>query len=450
MSLRSELKPMLRLAGPVVVAELGWMAMGLVDVLMVGPLGPAAIGAVGVGASLHMGFAIFGMGLLLGLDTMVSQAHGRGDAEACRHWLVQGTWLAIIVAVPLMLVCVGVLFVVPQMGFHPDVMPLARGYLSVVIWSTGPLLLYTAFRRYLQGMHVVTPLMFALVSANVLNVVGNWVFVYGRFGMPVLGVSGTALATVMSRTWMMLVLLVAIALHDRWRRGGLARLSWRPQVVRLRQLIGLGLPASLQVTLEVGVFATATVLAGRLDPISSASHQIALNIASTAFMIPLGLSSAGAVRVGSRLGEGRIDGARRAGWTALAVGLTVMAGTGLLFFLIPGALIGLFTHDPAVLALGGSLLFVAAVFQLFDGVQSVATGILRGLGETRAPMLTNLIGHWVIGLPLGYALCFAWGLGVIGLWWGLSAGLIVCGVVLVWVWRIQIGRRLHRPRATEV
>ncbi|MDP1570957.1 MAG: MATE family efflux transporter [Vicinamibacterales bacterium] len=425
---------MLRLAVPVVLAELGWMSMGIVDTLMVSPLGPAAIGATGIGTSLHMAFAVFGMGLLLGLDTFVSQAYGAGDVDECHRWLVQGIWLAVLVTVPLMLVCVVVLLAIPSLGFHPEVMPPLQGYFAVVLWSTLPLLLYAAFRRYLQGMHIVTPVMFALISANVVNIVSNWMFIYGHLGMPAMGVPGAAWATFVSRVYMLVVLFVAVLVYDRWRKSGLPAVIWRLDMVRLRRLVTLGFPAASQVTLEIGVFAAATALAGQIDPVSSASHQIALNIAAFAFMVPLGVASAGAVRVGNRIGAGDLEGARRAGWTAILLGVGFMAMTGVLFLVAPRFLIGLFSRDAAVLALGASLLFVAAVFQLFDGLQAVATGALRGLGDTRTPMVTNFAGHWLFGLPLGYWLCFPLGLGVIGLWWGLSGGLIVCGAVLLTVW----------------
>lgn len=434
----SELKPMLRLAGPVVVAELGWMTMGLVDIIMVGPLGPAAIGAVGVGTALHMGLAIFGMGLLLGLDTVVSQDYGRGCIDDCQRWLVQGTWLAALTTVPLMIACLTVLHFIPSMGFHPDVLGPLHGYVAVAIWGTLPLLFYASFRRYLQGMHVVKPLVVALVTANLMNLAGNWVLIYGHWGLPALGVAGAAWATLASRLFMMLVLLTAIVRHNRRAVGSLWRLSWRPDPLRLRRLFSLGLPAASQVTLEVGAFAAASVLAGRVDPVAAAAHQIAINIAAFAFMTPLGVAAAGAVRVGAYVGAGDSPGARLAGWTAVLLGVAMMIVTGLLFLLIPRGLIGLFTQDVDVLALGTSLLLVAAVFQLFDGLQAVATGVLRGLGETRAPMLTNLVGHWAIGLPFGYILCFVVGMGVVGLWWGLSVGLIVCGTVLLWVWHRRI------------
>jgi MATE family multidrug resistance protein len=201
----------------------------------------------------------------------------------------------------------------------------------------------------------------------------------------------------------------------------------------------LGLPAAMQITLEVGVFAAATALAGRLAPAALAAHQIALNVAAFSFMVPLGVSSAGAVRVGHAVGRLDRAAAARAGWTALLFGVGFMAIAALSFITIPRLLIGAFTKDAGVLAVGVSLLRVAAVFQLFDGLQAVATGVLRGLGDTRTAMLWNLAGHWFIGLPLGYTLCFGLGLGVVGLWWGLSTGLIICGVSLLYVWH----RRIH-------
>jgi MATE family multidrug resistance protein len=243
---------------------------------------------------------------------------------------------------------------------------------------------------------------------------------------------------------MLLVLGLAALYYARVRASGLAAVSRRLSPERLRRLWWLGLPAASQISIEVGVFALATALAGRLDPVSSASHQIAINVAATAFMVPLGVASAGAVRVGNRVGAGDPAGAARAGWTALGLGGAFMAATALLFVTAPRTLIGLFSPGPDVLALGASLLLIAAVFQLFDGLQAVATGVLRGLGDTRTAMMVNLVAHWLLGLPIGYVLCFTLGYGVSGLWVGLSTGLIVCGVILTWVW----SRRVAHYQAT--
>jgi multidrug resistance protein, MATE family len=354
--------------------------------------------------------------------------------DECHRWLVHGLVLATIVTLPI----AGLLLLLGRglgaWGLHPSVLVLAQPYVDILAWSVLPLLLYAAFRRYLQGMGIVRPVMVALFTANALNAFANWVLIFGNLGAPAMGVRGAAWATVISRVGMAGFLLGVIIYRERRERPGLLETSIRIEAARMRRLVTLGFPAATQITVEVGVFAAATALAGKLAPASLAAHQIAINIAAFAFMVPLGISSAAAVRVGHAVGALDPAGASRAGWTALLFGTTFMACTAVLFFTVPHVLIGAFTRDAAVLQVGIALLFVAAIFQLFDGVQAVATGALRGLGDTRTPMWWNLAGHWAIGLPFGYTLCFILGFGVIGLWWGLSTGLIICGVALLIVW----------------
>jgi MATE family multidrug resistance protein len=422
------------LAGPVILAEVGWMSMGLVDTIMVGPLGPAAIAATGMGSGVFTAIVIFGMGLMLGLDAFVSQAHGAGDERECLEWLHQGVWLACC-ATPIVMVLAWLTYgTLDRWGLHPDTRRLVGPYLRVISTGALPLLLYAAFRRYLQGMHVVRPIMIALVTANAINAVANWILIYGNLGMPVLGVAGSAWATTAARVYMAAFLYLAIGAERRRRGRADPTVDLRLDLHRIRRLIRLGFPAASQVTLEVGVFAVATALAGRLDPVSSGSHQIALNIASLAFMVPLGLSSAAAVRVGYAYGAGDRQRAVLAGWTALASGGVIMTALGLVFFLWPVTLLRVFSTDPRIIDIGVSLLAIAAAFQLFDGTQAVATGALRGISETRVPMIVNVIGHWFLGLPVGYALCFRFGWGVRGLWIGLSIGLVVAALVLTVVW----------------
>jgi MATE family multidrug resistance protein len=438
-TLTQEFRPMLAIALPVVLAELGWMAMGVVDTLMVGRLGPEAIGAVGIGSSLFMAIVIFAMGLLLGLDTLVSQSFGAGRIADCHRWLLHGLALSVLISGPAMLVLITLNGLLSRWGLDPAVLALTQPYLSSVTWSVLPLLLYATFRRYLQGMGVVGPVMIALIVANVTNVICNWILIFGKFGAPAMGVQGSAWATVFARIVMALYLLMVIVRRERGRAPGLFETPFRIEFSWMRRLVALGFPAASQITLEVGVFAAASALAGRLAPTALASHQIALNIAACSFMIPLGLASAGAVRVGHAVGRRDVIGAERAGWTALLFGALFMLSAAALFVAAPIALIGAFTSSLEVRSLGARLLFVAAVFQLFDGIQGVATGVLRGLGDTRTPMLWNLFGHWFVGLPLGYTLCFVLGYGVTGLWWGLSTGLMICGVSLLVVW----ARRIH-------
>jgi MATE family multidrug resistance protein len=444
---------MFALAAPVVVAELGWITMGMVDTLMVGPLGAEAIGAVGLGSALFIAVGIFAMGMLLGLDTLVSQAFGAGRMDECHRWLVHGVVLALMLTVPTTLLLFWMSATLDRWGINPEVLRLVRPYLDAVAWSTPALLVYFAFRRYLQGLGVVRPIMVTLIGANLLNVLANWALIFGHLGLPPLGVAGAAWATVLSRVVMAVSLGAVILGRERRYRPRLMDTPMTVEWARLRRLIALGAPAAGQLTLEVGVFAAGSALAGRMLPASLAAHQIALNLAGFTYMVPLGLASAGAVRVGHAIGRGDAAGAARAGWTALLFGVVFMSGAALAFITIPRVLISAFTSDPGVLELGAGLLAVAAVFQLFDGLQGVGTGVLRGLGDTRTPMLWNLAGHWGIGLPLAYLLAFRFGLGVIGLWWGLSSGLIICGIALLVVWSHRIravpglllleGRRTH-------
>jgi MATE family multidrug resistance protein len=390
------------------------------------------------------------MGLLLGLDTLVAQSFGAGRPDRCQHWLRQGIYLALIASVPLSLLSFGVTATLPLWGLNADVLAQASPYLNVVTLSVLPLLFYTSFRRYLQAINIVRPITFALLSANLENVVVNWVLIYGKFGFPALGATGAAWATVLSRLYMTAVLAVAVREASRDRTApapGSRRLEWEA----LRRLLSLGGPAALQILLEVGIFAAATALAGRLAPAALAAHQIAMNLWAFVFMVPLGLNAAGAVRVGQAVGRRDREGVWRSGWTALALGAVFTATSAVVFLAVPRPLIEAFSRDATVLALGPSLLAIAGVCLVFDGTQGISTGILRGLGETRIPMYANFAGHWLVGLPLGYAACFWWGWGVQGLWLGLAAGLTGVGTVLLLTWNRRAQRALpDAPHADSV
>ena len=433
---------MLNLAVPVVVAEMSWVTMGTVDILMVRALGPSAIGAVGVGSMLFLALAVFGIGVLLGLDTVIAQSFGAGQRDECHRWFVHGVVMSVMLTIPLTLVAWVAIARLDLWGFDLTVLNLTEPYLRIVTWSVLPLLLYTAFRRYLQAMGVVKPTMVILLTANLVNVLANWMLIHGNLGAPALGVDGAGWATFISRSYLALGLLSVVVWRDARTDYGLRRVSWVIERSRLRQLLWLGLPAAMQVTLEVGVFSAASALAGRLAPVALAAHQITLNMASFTFMVPLGLASAAAVRVGHAVGRQDTYGANQAGWTAVMLGVFCMAFASAIFLLIPSRLMGLFTVDLTVVDLGVTLLFVAAIFQIFDGLQGVLTGALRGIGDTRTPMFLNLAGHWAFGLPLGYTICFVLGYGVVGLWIGLSAGLIVVSLLLLMVW----GRRMTQLR----
>ena len=425
---------MIALAVPVVLSELGWMAQGIVDTIMVGKLGPAAIGAVALGNAVYYPPALFGIGLLLGLDTLVAQAYGRKDHDGCHRWLAQGVYLACIAAPLLMLLIFAASFGFVPSGIAPVVAGPAESYLRILNWGTLPLLLYGGTRRYLQGVGNVRVIAATYIGANLLNWFGNWVLIYGKFGLPALGVNGSAISTALARVFMAVALLGFAWRYERKRGHPLFRHWAGPSLIKLRQLVRLGVPAAGQIVLEVGAWNLATLAAGWLTPIALATHQIVLNYASVTYMVPLGISSAAAVSVGHAVGAGDPQRARRAGWLALFLGTGFMLLAALGFLLAPIPLIALYTRDPQVMALGPSLLGIVAAFQIFDGIQTVSTGALRGLGETRAPMLANLVGYWILGLPLGLILCFVFGWGIYGMWIGLTLALILIALALLWRW----------------
>ncbi len=430
-----ELRALILLAVPVVLSELGWMAQGVVDTIMVGALGPAAIGAVAVGNAVFYTPSLFGIGVLLGLDTLVSQAYGRKDYDECHRWLAQGVYLASFIAPVIMLALWIASYSYARVGIAPEVAAPAGAYLRVLNWSTLPLLLYGASRRYLQGVGQVRVITVTFIIANLLNWLGNWVLIYGKWGAPAMGVAGSALSTVLARIFMALALVGFAWRYERSRGHPLFRHWAGPSLAKLKQLVRLGAPAAAQIVFEVGAWNLATFAAGWLTPVALATHQIALNYAALTYMVPLGISAAAAVAVGHAVGAGDAHRARRAGWLALALGTGFMLCAGLVFLIAPRPLIALFSTDAQIMAVGPSLMIIAAAFQIFDGIQTVSTGALRGLGETKAPMMANLVGYWVLGLPLGLTLCFVLKWGIYGLWIGLTLALVIISTTLLFRWK---------------
>jgi multidrug resistance protein, MATE family len=432
-----EVRPMLRLAIPIVLAELGWMTMAIVDTIMVGHQrdSAVAIGAVSLSSILYYVVAIFGTGVMLGLDTLVSQSFGAGDLEDAHRSLINGVYLSLALTPVLM----GVIWlwepVVRFLDIPQQLTAQAIPYLRALNWGTLPLLLYFAFRRYLQGVNLVKPVMFSLISANVVNFAANWAFIYGHWGFRAMGTVGSGWSTSVARVYMALVLMIYALYYDLRHKTGLRRASRRPHFPRVWELLVLGFPAASQIGVEIGVFAVATMLIGKLGALPLASHQIALNTVSFTYMVPLGVASAAAVRVGQALGRRDAHGASRAGWTALTLGASFMTCMALVLWLVPGYIARIYTPDPLVIHAASTLLFIAAFFQLFDGLQAVATGALRGAGDTRTPLLCHLVYYWAVGLPLGAYLCFHNRWGAAGLWTGLCVALILIGITLLYAWR---------------
>jgi MATE family multidrug resistance protein len=447
-TLRAELRPTIRLALPLVLAELGWMSMGIVDTVMVGhlPDSATAMGAVSLSSNIFIVLALFGSGLLLGLDTIVSQAFGAGQREDCHRSLINGIYLSIALTPVLALPAWFFRQALISMDIGAPIIEQAVPYMRALVVGLFPLLLYFAVRRTLQAMNMVRPVAFALISANLINAFFNWALIYGKWGFPAMGTVGSGWSTAIARAYMAAVLVGYLLWYDHRHRTDLLKTPVDIDLPRIRRLIMLGLPAAMQFTLESGVFATVTALAARLGAVPLASHQIALNTVAFTYMVPLGISSAAAVRVGQAVGRKDPAGANDAGSTAIFLGATFMAGASIALLVFPRWIALMYTPDEIVIRATGSLLVAGAAFQLFDGIQTVATGALRGAGDTRTPMLCHLLAYWVIGLPLGAWLCFRRDWGAFGLWAGLSLALILIGIVLLFAWR----RAVHRLMVDSV
>ena len=449
-TLRVELGPTVRLALPLVLAELGWMSMAIVDTIMVGHLPNSAIamGAVSLSSNIFIVLALFGGGLLLGLDTLVSQAFGAGQIEDCHRSLINGIYLSIaltpVLAAPAWLLRP----ILSSMQVDPAILDQAVPYMRALVVGLFPLLLYFAVRRCLQAMNMVKPVAFALVTANLINAFFNWVLIYGKWGFPAMGTVGSGWSTAIARTYMAAVLVGYLLWYDYRHHTELLKTPVEVDLPRIRRLIMLGLPAAMQFTLESGVFALVTALIARLGAVPLASHQIALNTVAFTYMVPLGIASAAAVRVGQAIGRKDSSGAADAGATAIFLGAGFMACASVALLIFPRWIARMYTPDESVIRSTITLLAAGAAFQLFDGIQTVATGALRGAGDTRTPMLCHLFAYWVLGLPLGAWLCFRRGWGAFGLWAGLSLALILIGIVLLFAWRRAV-RRLGSTMQSE-
>jgi MATE family multidrug resistance protein len=419
---------MLRLAIPVVVVQVGLMLMGVVDTMVVGRVSPEALAAVALGNISMMTIVSFGFGVLLSIDPLVSQAIGAGDSAAVRRAVQRGLMLAVLITLPTVIFLLPVEFVLGKLRQPTEIVPIASGYIYRCLPGLLPYFCFVVLRQTLQAMERMRAIVFTMVGANLLNLVLDVAMVHGKLGFPAMGAMGSAWATSICRT-SLLVGLVIIARRD------LIRLVAPPgrEVFRFRPLWNmarLGVPIGVQIQLELGVLAVIALLMGGFGTTEIAAHQVAINLSSLTFMVPLGVSAAAAVRVGHAVGRADVDGAWRATSAAYVVGLGFMAITAGLFLTVPRIFASAYTPDLDVLALAVVLIPIAGVFQVFDGLQILSAGILRGLGDTRAPMIGNLLGFWLVGMPASLILGFSLNFGPPGLWWGLVFGLASAGTLL--------------------
>ena len=433
---------MLRLALPVAAVQLGIMAMGVADTIMVGHVSPAALAATALGNLYFFVAAIFGQGTLMALDPVISQAVGARDEDAIARAMQRGLVLALALTVVTVAAFLPVAWALSLLRQPAEVVPDAAAYVRVAIPGVFPFYAFVVLRQSLQAMGRVAPVLWTVLVANLLNIGLNWVFIYGNLGSPALGVAGASLATSIGRWAMAIMLLV---LSGRELRHHLR--PWRKETSEVRALarmLHLGVPIGAQYLLEYGAFYAAALLMGVLGTTQIAAHQIAINLASFTFMVPLGVSTATAVLVGQAIGAGDEARARRVAVAGIALGTAFMALSAVAFRLFPEALARAYSSDATVIALAAVLIPIAGVFQVFDGVQAVAAGVLRGIGDTHAPAVINVVGFWLIGLPVSWWLAFRYGSGAVGLWWGIVVGLAAVAIILMARVRVRLARSMRR------
>ena len=446
MSIRREIRPMLHLALPLILAEIGWMFMGIVDTIMVGHLPDSAVslGAAALGQVLYHTLAFGIGGVLLGLDTVLSQAFGAKRIDDANRSFQHGLLLGLYVTVILMVVIAVMPFGIGLLHTDPQVLARTGPFLNALNWGTPALFLWLVVRRYLQAFNHVRSIAFTLVTANLINIAFNWLFIYGhhwRFlTIPAWGVTGSGWATMLSRCYQAAIMLGFLVHYQRKHNYGLFQTKWRYEAARMKQLLTLGAPIGAQIFVEISIFGAVTAIISTFGALPLAGHQIALDCASFTFMVPMAISTAASVRVGQAIGRRDASGARASGWAALLLSGSFMLFASCVFIAIPGLIARGFSPNPEVIAAAVPLMFIVAIFQLFDGLQMTATGALRGTGNTTIGLYVHLAAYWVIGLPVGLFFGFHHHLGAVGLWTGLCCGLIVAGITLTTIWARTIAK----------
>ncbi len=451
-ALRTELRATLRLAGPVVAAQLAHISMGFVDTVMVGRLGPEALAGVALGNTIFFFFAIMGMGMVRAVGPMVSQAVGAKDPTAVGRSVRQGLWLAGGLGLLVLLILSNIEPVLRWTGQRPVAIDGATRYLDAIRWGILPFLGFAALRSFVEGLSRPLPVTLISFVGVVVNIGANELLMFGHWGLPALGLAGTGWAS----TIVFSVLFGALALFVHRtapfaEHGVFVRIR-EPDPTYLRELMRIGAPMGASRGVESSLFTITTVMMGMLGTTALAAHQIALQCAAFAFMVPLGIGMAGTVRVGQTAGARDEAGARRAGGVAMGLATLFMVGTAVLFWTLPRPLVGLYLDlsDPGnaeVVALAVQLLGVAAIFQLFDGLQVAAHGALQGLKDTRVPMVIAMITYWGLGLGTGYLWGVWGGGGPEALWWGLVVGLAAAAALLVVRFHRQVERAVREEAA---
>src|SRR4051812_1440400 len=445
---RDEIRATASLAWPLILTNVSQSLIQATDVLMLGRVGARTLAAAQLGVNLFVAFLIFGMGLVMAASPMMAKQLGmrRHSVRDVRRTVRQALWAATAITLPCWLILWHTEAILVVMGEDPSLSADAGRFAHTLEWAMLPALYYLVLRSFVAALERPRWSLVVGLAGVACNAMINYGLIFGHFGLPALGLTGAGIGTSCTNLFMFLAMAAVVTLHPRFRRYHLFGRFWRPDWERFRAVWRLGLPIAVTLALEITVFNTAVFLMGLFGAEAVAAHAIALQLAALTFMVPLGLSQAATVRVGLAFGRRDRDGIARAGWTAFVLGVSFMAMMALTMLTFPNQLVALFLNpaDPAnrtVIPLAISFLFVAALFQIFDGAQAVGAGMLRGLQDTTLPMAYAAIGYWVIGLSVAVTLAFGLGWKGVGIWTGLATGLAIVAALMIarWLRRERLG-----------
>lgn len=428
---RSELKKTIKLAIPVVIGQLGHMMMGVVDSIMVGKIGAVPLAAASIAHGIFMLFMIFGIGVSTALSPLVAMRVGAQKYTECGIVFRQGLLVNMIIGIVLLGASYFGAHIIYHLDQPPEIIDQAIAYMQTLALSILPIMLFQTYRQFIEGLSVMRPAMIITLMANLLNIFGNWLFIFGNLGFPAMGLVGAGWATFSTRAAMALAIVFFVTRSTKFKPYDPSLHYRKVDLEMIRKILRLGIPSGLQYFLEIGAFVGSSIVIGWMGTIGLAAHQIAINLSGISFMFPLGVSAAASIRVGNAVGRKDISGARSAGFSAFLLAVLIMCCFGLIFFFFRKILPSFYIEDIEVINIASSLLIIAAIFQLSDGIQAVGVGVLRGIADAKIPTIFIFIAYWVIGLPGGYLLGITFNFGVQGVWFSFLLALTASAVMLL-------------------
>jgi len=430
MNYKEHFKRTITLAIPMVIGQLGHMAMGVVDTVMIGRLGAVPLAAAALANALFTQFMIFGLGLSFALSPLIAAAKQTNDTEKPHSLLHHSLMINMLAGVLLTSIILGAILLLPYLGQEQDVVVQTVPYLKTLAYSLIPVMFFQTWRQFSDGFSIVKPAMFIILIANIVNIFFNWLLIFGKWGFPQLDLLGAGISTFITRFFMALAMFLFVIKANPFKMYNPLKMRIKYHWTAVKEIIRLGVPSAFQAFFELAAFSGVAIMIGWLGAKPLAAHQIALNMAAITFMFALGISQASAILVGGEFGKGALGHPRKAGLAALLLGAFVMAGNGLIFILFRHTLVSWYIDDPIVQNIAAELLIIAAVFQIFDGVQAVGVGILRGIMDAKVPTIITFVAYWILSLPVGYIIGFKLGYGVSGVWIGFVSGLGSAAIML--------------------